>query len=163
MVFGEVFEEQRFALAAVDHGADDQSAAGHLLGHDDVAGDGAVVVGHAVGAEVFFEAVKGIGFVLILVLLPFGVVHPDAVGARQVVAFNGRQKLIGGAAACPVGPPGPGKIDGAAGEKPAGNEAQDHSSTEADVHAGAALGTGGVELGCIHQGHRGQYLGGAAG
>ena len=81
-------KKERLALASVDHRAHDQLRSGQLSGDDNVAADGAIIIGRAVVAPVFGESLIRIGRVLVLVLTPVEVVAPDAVGAGQIVPFD---------------------------------------------------------------------------
>jgi hypothetical protein len=90
---------------------------------------------------------------IVLVLPPVEVVAPDAVGAGQIVALDSLQELVDVALAGPVGPPGPGIVDGTAGEEPHADEEGHKADQDSVDQAGTAFGSCSVKLGRIHQGH----------
>ena len=158
MVVLVVGHEERLALTAIDHGGHDQLGSCELSGHDMVAGDGAVIVGAAIRAPILLKALEGIALVSVRVLAPVVVVAPDAVGAVQIVTLDGLQELVYIAFASPIGPPGPGLVDGAASEKPHAYQENQQTCESAIEDLRSPAYAGGIVFWRIHQGHRLQYL-----
>ena len=151
---GVVVQIERPALAPVDQHRHQQNIAIHALRRNLVALDDAVFVVPAGGAPILLETRKRIRAPLRRMLLPVGIVHPDAVGLGQIVLFHRRQEPVHSRSAKEMVVPVPGPVRGHAGHQPPAHKQRQQQPPGAIQHHAPAPVASLIKHRSVEQSHR---------